>query len=906
MSEAVLPSNSMAAGCGQAKNFTTALLYDMLHRAHLADPRQGMVVDQYVDDLSQQAVGTTRQVAGSMHAGMKVIKEGSKRLKLTFSVKTTMLASTKELRDIMHADLEKLQVPHTVDDHVRDVGVDFRLSRAAPKPVMHGRWAKAKARQRRVKQAAKAVRSASNLHSAVVEASRAFGQQVWGMPTSKRSRARAEAAGSVTTVGKGRCTATVLLLKFGKKEPGFQALAGIVKEWILYWRANPTAHADTRMAWMGIWLKLKGMEARNRWRHCSGPMAAVITLLLELGWKAHAPDVWTDPKGCRWEMDDLSKPMHLKPLLNKLWVDHQKETMLKRAAEFRNGSGMRDGCDLTVLVANLRRLRRQKKFKEAGMLECIAAGATWPQARRHEQGYCMTPECPMPGCGYCEETELHRAYGCKPAMLKAEQWLVKRTAHFAALAEQGISEGFAAYWLRGIVPAAWTRLAPEPLEYVQVEAFGQAEGLAAGHRVRADMVGVDGTGTTNDPRTRRCCWSVVYLDQEKSSAANTAGISINYDLVLGGAWTGNLVGEQTVPRSELTALIQALDRTEGDVIVISDCASVVDGFNLGRYAAPDGENADLWYELSRALKQRGTGKVQVVKIESHLTAARLQQLACPYPLEWVVLNKLADFFAGVAGATHAVPEDILRKIADVDQQADLVIKRLLAANLAAAEHSATSTVSRRGGQVMERELQATKRAKLLASSGHSMGLDACKRRVCSRCSLGPGKNDYNRWLAQVPCGGQRMATPCGHQPGVLRLHTGQDVQVGMQKVHESHNVLTHRGLMWCTHCGAWATQVLKDLAGPCGGLGKTGRQNLARLGCGMPPKADVQWPLPEGEAFPWAAARASRTTREAVDSAAPAANRLGGLLDRVRAKERRASSTTPSTAVRAASTEGSA
>ena len=227
MSEAVLPSNSMAAGCGQAKNFTTAFLHDMLHKAHLADPRQSMVVDQYVDDLSQLAVGSLRQVAGAMDAGMKVIKEGSKRLKLTFSVKTTMVASTKALRDIMHADLDRLQVPHTVDDHVRDVGVDFRLSRAAPKPVMAGRWAKAKARHRRVRQAAKAVRSASNLHSAVVEASRAFGQQIWGMPTSKRSKARAEAAGTVTSVGKGRCTTTVLLLKFGRQEPGFQALAGI-------------------------------------------------------------------------------------------------------------------------------------------------------------------------------------------------------------------------------------------------------------------------------------------------------------------------------------------------------------------------------------------------------------------------------------------------------------------------------------------------------------------------------------------------------------------------------------------------------------------------------------------------------------------------------------------------------
>ena len=39
---------------------------------------------------------------------------------------------------------------------------------------------------------------------------------------------------------------------------------------------------------------------------------------------------------------------------------------------------MQEGCDMTVLHRHLATLRRKNKYAEAGMLECIAASATWP------------------------------------------------------------------------------------------------------------------------------------------------------------------------------------------------------------------------------------------------------------------------------------------------------------------------------------------------------------------------------------------------------------------------------------------------------------------------------------------------------------------------------------------------
>ena len=110
--------------------------------------------------------------------------------------------------------------------------------------------------------------------------------------------------------------------------------------------------------------------------------------------------------------------------------------------------------------------------------------------------------------------------------------------------------------------------------------------------------------------------------------------------------------------------------------------------------------------------------------------------------------------------------------------------------------------------------------------------------------------------------------------------------MGNQLVHDSHNMLTHRGLMWCCTCGARATQLLKKLGAPCSKqLDKTGRQNLCRLYQGLPPKPDVEWPLPEGESFPWLQVRACKNWEELMKEA-PASARMGSMLERVRQRER--------------------
>ena len=78
-----------------------------------------------------------------------------------------------------------------------------------------------------------------------------------------------------------------------------------------------------------------------------------------------------------------------------------------------------------------------------------------------------------------------------------------------------------------------------------------------------------------------------------------------------------------------------------------------------------------------------------------------------------------------------------------------------------------------------------------------------------------------------------------------------NVRVGHVQTHPTHTLLHARGLWWCTSCGAYATARLgakssaKLLVAQCIRTPtRAGRDYLARLGRGLPPKAGMRWPCP--------------------------------------------------------------
>ena len=68
--------------------------------------------------------------------------------------------------------------------------------------------------------------------------------------------------------------------------------------------------------------------------------------------------------------------------------------------------------------------------------------------------------------------------------------------------------------------------------------------------------------------------------------------------------------------------------------------------------------------------------------------------------------------------------------------------------------------------------------------------------------------------------------------------------VPLHQTHLSH-IAWHRGLVWCWHCGCFATAVPNDLKKECTGPTTAGARQLKRLRLGQTPINSVNWPLAE-------------------------------------------------------------
>ena len=148
--------------------------------------------------------------------------------------------------------------------------------------------------------------------------------------------------------------------------------------------------------------------------------------------------------------------------------------------------------------------------------------------------------------------------------------------------------------------------------------------------------------------------------------------------------------------------------------------------------------------------------------------------------------------------------------ADRFMQIACELKRKRAAEATAKTESAATTVATRAGS-------STDQARTAAAAPVRTQGRGKRRRIAMPLNFGqvPG------WLAATPSIG-----------GVL-IHSSHCAHLGW-----------HRGLVWCWHCGHYATRVPINLRKQCEGLTESGEKHLVQLRQGKPPSCKVDWPLP--------------------------------------------------------------
>eukprot|EP00959_Pyramimonas_sp_CCMP1952_P445161 9321349-Pyramimonas_sp.AAC.1 len=138
---------------------------------------------------------------------------------------------------------------------------------------------------------------------------------------------------------------------------------------------------------------------------------------------------------------------------------------------------------------SLRRLLKQLLVAPHGsrlseLLVSVATGGSWPRVRRHEQ-LKGKREVLCPRCFAEPETPFHRIWGC------AENGGCKTYTDSESLtsAAHAGADSAACFWLRGLIPAAWTAVPPPP----------SSEDWHIRGSSSSDLEGCLGEGSDHDP-----------------------------------------------------------------------------------------------------------------------------------------------------------------------------------------------------------------------------------------------------------------------------------------------------------------------------------------------------------------------------------------------------------------------
>ena len=205
------------------------------------------------------------------------------------------------------------------------------------------------------------------------------------------------------------------------------------------------------------------------------------------------------------------------------------------------------------------------------------------------------------------------------------------------------------------MPSEWTEV-PPPTQLVITQLGERLH--AVGNTI---TVFIDGSGgkNTSDPRLRRCGWAWVIAGPH----APISGVN------------RNLLGPQTVPRAELSALIEFVRELEIDphienVTIYSDCKIVVDLFNAGIHRCKQSKLWQLWrdvWEPDERLRPRMTS-FTILKVKSHSNTA---------PTELKHGNDMADKYAGEA--VREVTSGDAARVLRLDRKTRLIQERMIQA-----------------------------------------------------------------------------------------------------------------------------------------------------------------------------------------------------------------------------------
>ena len=297
-----------------------------------------------------------------------------------------------------------------------------------------------------------------------------------------------------------------------------------------------------------------------------------------------------------------------------------------------------------------------------GMLEAVLTSSIWCQQRLHEFGCADSPMCRR--CGLAQEDEAHRYWTCI-GNRTCDDPRIQSTQHLRHVALA--SPELTCFYMRGVPVASQLACIPEPPAECCVFSAGA---FATPGRIAGGTFGTDGTGGvyTSDARLRRCAWAIAQI--RPGGSGDVLGVLF-----------GALPCRQTVPRSELWALVQLLERLcpASPATVYLDCLPVFKAYSKGReHCLYNSQMSDMWSQFW-ALHAERLAPLRLGWVPSHKSAQEACEL--DLPLDAVAANTAADTAATFAASQCQLSPWYANAVREHDSLVVMVQDRLAAINM---------------------------------------------------------------------------------------------------------------------------------------------------------------------------------------------------------------------------------
>ena len=764
-SKMVSVTRSVLAGSEASLSMARGYIYEVCEK--ISNKMSHIRFGTYVDDMTLAREGTHEMVVGGLTEATEFCVKELRNIKLKCcGKKSLVVGSCKQVADAVVDGLQARGVGATAATSARDLGVDAGGGKRRAVGVMKARLGSAAAKTSRLRIMHKMVKSAarvrtSRLWSGSILPTAMHSATIAGMSRQMLLKVRRLCALAVGGRPCQRCVTTTIAMQFGAmRDPAVQLACDVVFQWIQVLFSDPNKYGGMKRletAWRKIKDKLTAAGPR-RWSYVTGPMGAVIAVLLDLQWDPVAVGKWRNRLEETWELDPscvLSK-VQCAPLLQEIAEDVLAD-LWKVAAAHRGGASVEGPC---TDAAALQRRRWQEKgeWAKAGMLLQVAAGGVWPRQRKFQAQLCEDQWynlCASQGKHFVQD-EFHVCWECdavhqQPEMAELEDKELRQVA-----LKKGKSD--LAFWTRGLALSAQLAVGELPPAVQEIHVVPDEEWLPGTYFTDAS-----GGEHSSSPVLRRVGFAGIALSA--NFVRPDGMVDGRPRLAIGGVLAGPI---QTVNRGELCALIQVLRCIKPDegawTTIYTDSAYCVRGADLPKGALLSGINGDLWAEWDAEHNRHG-GRVCLIKVPAHCTVQDTRIGVLSFFAYFG--NLVADRYAAMVAQEHQVSSNEVKHRSIGEAVHCRVLKHITCAWIVAADMSRRRAAQQTAGAMEEAEVVEPTRlqfrsrrahaprvtrisyGKVWMSNGHVLWSPTGKKWQCTLCRVCRKSAAVEKW--RDPC-----------------------------------------------------------------------------------------------------------------------------------------------------------